>query len=328
MIIIGLTTLILLLPTVIFISPIKHSNQQWEETSHLELLQSDTILAYQGSIPVKLTSKVEDTNPSQYTVILLSVSCNELDVHESHQSRSNLSPSFSTEYPTTIPPGYPHYEFGSTFQYDASVISEPNTSELILRIFSNTMDADYYIGHHTNKSAQKRAVFERKFKGSRPTPVNFDPLVASYYIATFVAPAETVVNISYNITKKYYSFTDYAQMYIESCQLNSTEEPCYFDRSNGTEVCVIAYYIKPSSRVKPRILLMVSNMKSEDEYTIPFHMTLFYVLLCIFVLSAFVFVGLFCYCCWRWKCCKSPKLAYHPVPMEDCGRNETVLHET
>ena len=297
----------------------KNNNQEWEATSTTELLQNDTILAYyQSASPVQITAKIEKGNPSQFNISLISTNCDELYIHVSQLNVSIPVP-FSHERPVEIPPDYRHYELGSIFKFNVSHISGLNTSELTLNIFSNTLDVDHYISHHTDQSARKRAVFEHQFNGSEPKTVEYEPPVASYYIPTFVAPAGTDVSISYYVTRKYYVFTDYIQTYIERCQLNSPEMPCYFDFSNGTDVCIIANYAQTSSTNAPRILLTASNARSKDEYVISSHLTVFYVSLCISILSFLVFVGVCVCCCWKCrKDRKNPTTTYQRVALDDC----------
>ena len=187
----------------------KNNNQEWEATSTTELLQNDTILAYyQNASPVQITADIEKGNPYQFNISLVSTNCDELYIHESQLNVSILVP-FSHERPVKIPPDYRHYELGSILNFTVSLISGLNTSELTMNIFSNTLDVDDYISHHTSQSARKRAVFEHQFNSSEPKTVDYEPAVASYYIPTFVAPAGTAVNISYYVTQKYYVFTDY-----------------------------------------------------------------------------------------------------------------------
>ena len=294
---------------------LKHNNQWWESTGTMELLQSDTILAYKGKSPVQVIATVEKGKSTKFNVNLLSVNCEELVVHELYVNVSDLHLYFTTEYPTKLPPGYNHFELESYLKYFITLGGAPNTSELIMRIFSNTLDQ--YVSHHTNQSSQKKAVFEQIFKANEPNRVDYEPAVASYYIPTFVAPAGTAVNISRYVRRKYYVFTDYIQTYIERCQLNSTEVSCYFNSSNGPDICIIANYAQTSSTNAPRIFLKASNARSEDEYTISSHLTVFYVSLSISILSFLVFVGVSVCCCW--KCLKDRKNTYQRV------NNDNVL---
>ena len=299
---------------------LKHNNQWWESTGTMELLQSDTILAYKGKSPVQVIATVEKGKSTKFNVSLLSVNCEELVVHELYVNVSDLHLYFTTEYPTKLPPGYNHFELESYLKYFITLGGAPNTSELIMRIFSNTLDADQYVSQHTNQSAQKKAVFEHIFKANEPNGVDYEPPVASYYIPTFVAPAGTAVNISRYVRRRYYVFTDYVQTYTERCQLNSTEVSCYFDPSNGPDICIIANYAQTSSTNAPRILLKASNARSKDEYTISSHLTVFYVSLSISILSFLVFVGVCVCCCWKYhKYCNNPTTTYQQVTSDDCG---------
>ena len=173
---------------------------------------------------------VEKGDSTQFNVSLISVDCQELEIHESQLNITNLSITFYTDYPAKLPPAYQHCELGSLFIYNISLIGASNISELTMRIFNNTVDVEQYISHHTNQLAQSKYVFDQKYKGNEPSSVVFHPPLASYYIPTFMAPAETTVKISYCVPKKYYFlFSDYIQTYKNQFEVNSTETPCYFE---------------------------------------------------------------------------------------------------
>ena len=199
---------------------------------------------------------------------------------------------FSIEYPVKFPPGYNHYEMGSNFTYYASFLS--NASDLIMRVFSNTVEAGDYINDPTNQAAQKKAVFERTFNGIQPPPAIFTPSMASYYIPTFVAAAGVSVNVSYFIERKYYFFTDYVT-YMDRCQLNFSQRKCNFESENGTEICVIAHYEPTSTTDAARIFLTASNKEDINEHILSCHTYCFYVSLSITVVLVVSFVGIIFY---------------------------------
>ena len=211
-----------------------------------------------------------------------------------------------------VPSGYYHYELGSYFKYNISLIGAPNSSELTVRIFNNTYKAEEYINVPTDPLAQKKAVFEKVFKDNDSTSV------ASYYIPTFVAPSETYANISYIVTRKYYVFRDYVT-FTQNCQLNFTDRLCYFKSSNDAEICIIAYYAPTLSTYAARILLTASI--SEDiAYN---DMLAFMTFLCISIVGAFIVIAGTVYITIR--CCKKyrgPTADYQQVPLESCGPSD------
>ena len=287
LIITGFSTAIFLLLSII-IGTVKHKSQQQQATDSSELLQSDTILGYRGTSPVQLTAQVESGKSSEFHVSLISINCEKRIVHESRNT-SNIALNFPPEYPIKIPPGYYHYENGSNFTYYASFLS--NVSELIMRVFSNTVEADNYINHHTDQATQKKAVFERTFNEIQPPPAIFTPSMASYYIPTFVAAAGVSVNVSYFIERKYYLITDYVTYNImDHCTLNSTHSWCDFESGNGTDICVIAHYEPTSTTDAARIFLTASKKKDRNENIFP--LFVFYVCLCIGVGFAISFVSI------------------------------------
>lgn len=254
--------------------PPEHTSRQWETaTISSELLRSDTILAYQGTPPVQVRAHVETGTLSNYSVSLISINCEKLVAHEARLNVSNLLLNYSLEYPTKLPPGYNHYELGSRFKYVVSVTGGPRTSELIMRVFGNTVDADQYISHHSNQTAQNKACFQHRYKGRNPNTVVFNPDQASYYIPTFIAEAGTSVNISYFVTRKYYTITDYVTFQID-CQLNTTKRSCQFKSSNSTEICIIAHYARTASTDAPRLILTVFNEEGTQEYIGSYHKVL------------------------------------------------------
>ena len=282
------STFFLFIALSIITGIVKHTSQQWQETGSSELLQSDTILGYQGKSPVQLTTQVESGKSSEFVLSLISINCEKLIVHESRNT-SNVPLNFSPEYPIKFPSGYYHYEMGSNFTYYASFLS--NVSDLIMRVFNNTVEANNYINDPTNQAAQKKAVFEWTFNGIQPPPAIFTPSMASYYIPTFVAAGDVSVNVSYFIERKYYLFTDYVT-YMDRCQLNSSQRKCNFESGNGTEICVIAHYEPTSTTDAARIFLTASNILSCHAYGFYVSLSLTMVLAVSFVVS---FVGIIVY---------------------------------
>ena len=290
---------------------LKKHHRQWKPSRTLELLEGDTLLAYQDMLPVQFAATVEKGDSAQFNVSLISVDCQELEIHESILNNSNLSVTFYTDYPIKLPSGYQHYELGSLFIYNISLIDASNISELTMRIFSNTVDAEQYISDYTNQLAQSRSVFYQKFKGNEPSSAVFHPPLASYYIPTFVAPAETTINISYFVSKKYYLFSDYIETYTSQCELNSTETPCYFENSNNTKICVIAHSARTSSTNAARILLTASNTKQwEDHY---FSQLIFILSLCFLIGCAVAFVVMFFCCIYKYYKNRPSKPDYMPL---------------
>ena len=287
----GLATAVFLLLTVI-IGIVKHTSQEWQATGSSELLQSDTILGYQGTSPVQLTAQVESGKSSDFNVSLISINCEGVFVHESRNT-SNIVLNFSFEYPVKFPSGYYHYEMGSNFTYYASFLS--NVSELIIRVFSNTVEADDYISHPTNEAAQKKAVFEWTFNGIQPPPAIFTPSIASYYIPTFVAAAGVSVNVSYFIERKYYLIGDYVT-YINQCQLNSSQRKCNFESGNETEICVIAHYAPTSTTDAARIFLTASNKEDINKNIRSHYAPFFYGCLSITVVLVVSFLSIIFFC--------------------------------
>ena len=283
---------------------LKEQYQQLKPSRTLELLEGDTLLAYQDMLPVQFAATIEKGDSTQFNMSLISVDCQELEIHELQLRIKNLSVTFYTDYPIKLPPGYQHFELGSLFIYNISLIDASNISELTMRIFSNTLDAEQYISDHTNQSTQSKSVFYQTFKGNEPSSVVFHPRLASYYIPTFVAPAETTVNISYFVSKKYYLFSDYIETYENQCELNPTETPCYFENSNNTEICVIAHYARTSTSAA-RILLAASNTMELTEYVFPLPIKILSLL--IFIVCAFAFALIFSYC--SYKCCKNCRVS-------------------
>ena len=317
---------IMVLITTLFVTSLtitsilfKRTNQHWEDGNTLELLNNDTILVYKGKLPVQLELQVETDPSNDFHVTVISIDCEEL---KSHESTTNV-PYFHehiSKFPTMLPSGYYHYELGSYFKYNISLISAPNSSELTMRIFNNTYKAEEYINVPTDPLAQKKAVFEKVFKDNDSTSVPFYPSVASYYIPTFVAPSETYANISYIVTRKYYVFRDYVT-FTQNCQLNFTDRSCYFKSSNDAEICIIAYYAPTLSTYAARILLTASITKSGEYPT--YDRLAFITFLCISIVGAFIVTAGTVYITIR--CCKKyrgPTADYQQVPLESCGPSD------
>ena len=303
----------------------KRTNQQWEDGSTLELLNNDTILVYKGKLPVQLELQVEIDPLNDFHVTVISIDCEELKSHESTINVPYLHEPIS-KFPTMVPSGYYHYELGSYFKYNISLIGAPNSSELTMRILNNTYRAEEYMAEEyninipTSPSALKKTVFEKVFKDNDSTSVPFYPSVASYYIPTFVAPAETYANISYFVTRKYYVFRDYVT-FTQNCQLNFTERSCYFKSSNDTENCIIAYYAPTPSTHAARILLTTSITKSSEDPA--YDILAFITFLCISIVGAFIVIAGTVYI--TIKCCKKyrgPTADYQQVPLESCGPSD------
>ena len=233
---------------------------------------------------MQVRAHVETGKLSYFNVSLISLNCEKLVTHEARLNVSNLLVNYSFEYPIKIPPGYNHYELGSHFKYIVSVTGGPRTSELIMRVFGNTVDADQYISHFSNPTAQKKAVLQHKFKGRNPNTVVFNPDLASYYIPTFIAKVGISVNISYFVTRKYYSIRDYV-VYQEGCQLKPTKRSCQFKSSNNTEICIIAHYAPTTATDAPRLILNIFYEEGTQEYIGSYHI--------IMVLILFLWLGIF-----------------------------------
>ena len=149
----------------------KRTNQQWEDGSTLGLLNNDTMLVYKGKLPVQLELQVEIDPLNDFHVTVISIDCEELKSHESTINVPYLHEPIS-KFPRMVPSGYYHYELGSYFKYNISLIGAPNSSELTVRIFNNTYKAEEYINVPTDPLAQKKAVFEKVFKDNDSTSVN------------------------------------------------------------------------------------------------------------------------------------------------------------
>ena len=286
---------------------LQQDNLELESTRPLELLNNGTILAYHGtSTYVQITESCESycDAASEIELTLISIDCDHLLKHEHLWNASLISP-FSSQAPLSLPPGYNHYELLSTFAYNILFLSAVDTSELVMRIFNNTVEADNYSSDYKNTSAQNKAILTKKVKANMPTKVPFNPSYASYFIPTFSADSGTQLNITYTITQSYYEYKDYV-VYLDICHLNSTSHVCHFKRAlNESEMCVLAYYPFNSLSNAPRFILTPSIRVNDRRHKIPQHNTLFIASLCLLAIFSVIFF-LICPCC-LYLCCKSGK---------------------
>ena len=299
-----------MLPFVIsaLLCKILHSDKQdWKSTRALELLKNTTILAYNGtstSVQIRASCESDCDAASEVELTLISIDCGHLSKHEHLRNVSLISP-FSSEVPLPLPPRYNHYELWSTFAYNILLLSAVNTSELVMRIFNNTVEADNYISDHKNTSAQNKAILTKKVEANMPTKVSFNPSYASYFIPTFSADSGTQLNITYTITKSYYEYKDYV-VYLDMCHLNATAHVCHFKRAlNESKMCVLAYYPLNSLSNAPRFILTPSIRVNDRRHTIPQHNALFITSLSLLGIFTLIFV-LICPCC-LYSCRKSGK---------------------
>lgn len=131
----------------------------------MELLQSDTILLWQGtsSIVVKFSNETK-LDQTDFYINIYSVPCDDLELQNNALYDSG-SKHFSLEYPLMLPRGYLHYELYSALNYSLLLSSPQNTStNLTVFVFNSTTDADEYISHHTDESAKRKAIMKKEIQ--------------------------------------------------------------------------------------------------------------------------------------------------------------------
>ena len=228
---------------------IHHHQQEWHTTDKAEILQNDAILAYRGNDShVRFTASFEtksDDSTRQLDVALIAIDCQDLVEHMQPLKSHNFPIKFTKDFkdPIFVPYGYHHYELVSTFFFSVESKNVPGSSALYIRIFDNTLEADFYEDHANDPNARGQAVKVIRVKTNTTFNANYVPPYASYFIPMFdavVTGGSFDISMSYFVGQKFYQFTDYAKNMGTRCVLNSSK-PCNFDFSERNETCVVAY---------------------------------------------------------------------------------------
>ena len=292
--------------------------QQLKKINSSEVLPGDTVLLLcsDNDIRIQIEGVFENDGTSkELDVTLFVVDYDELVVKNKTIRVSGLSLEFRNGPPTFVPPGYKHYELGSNFSYEVTLKDLPASSSLTFRVFGSVADASFYASDSTDIAARNKAIFNQQVTANTSSSIHFERDYASYFITMF-DPKSSVggfkMECSYSVLQTYYKNTDYLP-YTEHCRLNSTEEPCYFDFSNKTQMCVLAYNPSSGSTETNPVLLTTSTFTNAKTQLV--HPNIFFVSLAVVVIhvliSLCVMVICLCVICFR-KCSKC--YPYHLIP--------------
>ena len=288
---------------------VPQDDNNWEIIDTSEILQSNTILAYQGNYThVQFKAKPETDNSIE-DLTLKAVDCQKLVRHTNPRNYTDTYP-FTLHQPTFIPARTENdrYEFESTFGYTMTPAKEiPEGSSLTIRMFDNIVEALNYKNDGTDSNARQKAYLNHPILSNTTSHFNFNPQFASYFLAAFdpnITGGTFYLNVSYIIDQIFYDTIDYVVPTDCQCQLNSNK-PCDFDFSDydNVEMCVLAY--NPSSLgagINP-VTLTVSTPRINTTKKITHHW-LFPPLLSltvIFVHCFFVMLCIIAYICYKSK---------------------------
>ena len=286
---------------------VPQDDNNWEIIDTSEILQSNTILAYQGNYTqVQFKAKPETTED----LTLKAVDCQKLVRHTNPRNYTDTYP-FTLHQPTFIPAQTENdrFELESTFGYTITPAKDiPEGSSLTIRMFDNIVEALNYKNDGTDSNARQKAYLNHLISSNMTSHFNFNPPFASYFLAAFdpnITGGTFYLDVSYNICQIFYDITDYVVPADSQCQLNSNK-PCDFDFSDydNVEMCVLAY--NPSSLgagINP-VTLTVSTPRINTTKKITHHW-LFPPLLSLTVIFAYCFLVMLCII--AYICCKRKK---------------------
>ena len=223
---------------------IPQDSHYWKETNSSEMLSGTAVLlhCHVGSPSTsQFMAHHEKPSGTQTNVTLSLVNCTDLVKRESQMKKDNISWEFDYATPELVPSNHYHFELGSAFLYSTALTSVPKLSGATIRIFNNTIEADYYWNHPTDPKARDKAFWVHPLETNTSSDVPFTPQYASYFVVMFdpnITGGHFHINVSYTINRTFYNHTDYMP-YAKNCRLNSNESQCVFDLSDGQ--CVLGY---------------------------------------------------------------------------------------
>ena len=228
--------------------------QDSTETQFNDVMQGDTILLYKGYSRSVTISKVFPDTSSRPDIGIFVTNCNNLVTHIETNHTPNRDYNFTLSDPTRVMSNTFYFELGSVMNFSLATINAGNGSSLALLMFDDDTKANKYI-HFPSPSTRSQAVAEWEINNL--TAISFTPTYRSYYVPIFapVVNGELGIRLSYNVTRVFYSHSDYRK--YANCSLNTGS--CTLNFYSKNETCILVY--NPSFQAATLQINIIENKK-------------------------------------------------------------------
>lgn len=215
-------------------------------TSLLQILPNDTVLLYNDTSAHDIViSEIVTPPPHKPNIKLYIVDCIKLIKHEeNYTDRNRTTPLYDQNIAKPIPPFYPHYELGSTFNFSIKVLLATEQSSFSVLIFDNESQALDYTRNPTPQTGQE-AVQNWSIATNETTTnsLYFKTLYGGYFVPVFSFETNGSLQIeySYTIIRQFYLNTDYEDDEYKNCYLKYNESCSLNLEDKEKQTCILAY---------------------------------------------------------------------------------------
>lgn len=173
------------------------------------------------------------------------VDCSKLIKHEEHYTvRNTTLPPYNQTIAKPIPPLFPHYELGSTFNFSIKVLNATEKSSLSVLMFDNISQAFDYTSNPTPRTRQEAIkCWSIATNVTTMNPLYFKPSHSGYFVPVFSFETNGSLQIeySYKIIRQFYLNTDYGSDEYKNCSLMENEFCSLNLEDTENQTCILAY---------------------------------------------------------------------------------------